>query len=359
MTAKRRIFVSGWVGAANLGDELVFRSLKDKLQSRDVDVTVVSRDPEATRAVHHVDAVGWYDARGVLAGIKRSDALILGPGGLLQDETSIWNLPAHLHRVFLAKVARTPVLGLGLGVGPLHRASSRRIVRTALGSVPITVRDDASAELARQVGLKNVTTTADLAFGLPIPTAEPIDRIVASFRPFAGAGGIKTARRADLNSLEHGSPIVETAKALDELSWRTSLPVHLLALEVERDVPFHRQIAEAMSAPVTESKASLDTVFDEFARSRLVVAMRYHAVVAAIMATRPAVVVTYSPKVRSAGELMGSAAHLIANDHQAYARIADGARLLDREHDLALVRQERRTADQGNDQAIDSLLDSI
>ena len=233
------------------------------------------------------------------------------------------------------------------------------MIRAALGSVPMTVRDDASAELARHAGLKDVTTTADLAFGLPIPTAEPIDRIVASFRPFAGTGGVKTARRSDLQSLDNGSRIVETAKALDELSRRTSLPVHLLAFETERDVPFHRQIAEAMSAPVTESAASLDSVFDEFARSRLVVAMRYHAVVSAIMAARPAVVVTYSPKVRSAGELMGSAAHLLTNDPHAYSGIADGARLLDEPHDLGSVRQERRTADQGNDQTLDQFLSNL
>lgn len=359
MTSQRRILVSGWVGAANVGDELIFRSLAGKLHSRGVRVQVMSTDPQATRRLHGVEAVGWYDAPGVVRAIAQSDGVILGPGGLLQDETSIWNLPAHLHRIFIAKMARTPVLGLGLGVGPLDSRLGRQLVRVALGSTPITVRDEESAALAAEVGLGSVTVTADVAYGLPIPTVEPSDRIVASFRPFSGGGGIVPARRSDLRSLSTNEHVLAAARALDELSLRTSLQVHLLSFEPERDARHHDLIAEAMTAPVTTAVATVDSVFKDVARSRLVVAMRYHAVVSAIMAARPTVVVAYSPKVRAVARLMGSAGLVVPNEPDAYNAIANGVELLDRDHGLTAVREERRIAERGNDEALERFLSSL
>ncbi len=359
MSEPTRVLVSGWVGAMNIGDELVFRALAIKLQDRGVAIRVMSRDPQGTEALHGVDAIGWYNPPAVLGTIARCDGLILGPGGLLQDETSVWNLPAHLHRVFAAKTARKPVLGIGLGAGPLKSKTSRRLVKAALKSVPVTVRDDDSAAVLTACGISHVTTTADLAYGLPIPTAEPEDRIVVSLRPFSGGGGLIPARRSDLRSLDSDDRIGAAANALDELSARTSLPVHLLAFEGERDAPYHHRIASEMAAPVTESTASLDTVFDEVAKSRLVVGMRYHAVVSAVMAGRPAVVIAYSPKVRSMGTLMGPGALLLENDPSGLSTIPDGAALLDAEHDLITVRDNLRHAETGNDQAIDNFLSDL
>ena len=359
MTDPYRILVSGWVGADNVGDELIFRSLATKLADRGAAVTTMSTRPEATRRLHGVDAVGWSDAVGTLRGIRSTDGLIVGPGGILQDETSIWNLPAHLHRVFAARAMRTPVLGMGLGAGPLNTASGRILVRSALRSVPLTVRDEDSARLLSEVGLRRVTVTADLAYGLPVPTAAAADRIVASLRPFSGSGGLVPARRSDLRTLSADARVTAAAAALDELAHRSSLPVHLLAFEAERDARHHDLIAAHMAEPVTTGVATVDTAFDEVARSRLVVGMRYHAVVAAVMAGRPAVVIGYSPKVRSLARRLGDAGLLVDNDPTSYDQIVEGSHLLGRDDRVSEIRAERIEAEAGNDAALDRFLSSL
>ena len=359
MTDQRRILVSGWVGADNVGDELIFRSLAIKLQERGAAVTTMSTRPETTRRLHGVDAVGWSDVTGTLGAIRSADGVIIGPGGILQDETSVWNLPAHLHRVLVAKTMRTPVLGLGLGAGPLNTATGRSIVRSALRSVPLTVRDDDSARLLTESGLRRVTVTADLAYGLPVPKADGVDRIVVSLRPFSGSGGLVPARRSDLRTLGTDDRVAAAAAALDELAHRSSLPIHLLAFEAERDARYHDLIAEQMTEPATTGIASITTVFDEVARSRLVVGMRYHAVVSAIMASRPAVVIGYSPKARSIAHRLGSAGLLVENDPASYHEVAEGVALLGRDDHVAEVRAERRSADTGNDAALDRFLSTI
>ena len=359
MTAPCRILVSGWVGADNVGDELIFRSLATKLAERGAAVTTMSTRPDATRRAHGVDAIGWSDVAGTVRAIRSTDALIVGPGGILQDETSIWNLPAHLHRALAARATRTPILGLGLGAGPLDTASGRILVRSALRSVPLTVRDDDSARLLSEVGLRNVTVTADLAYGLPVPTADAAEQIVACLRPFSGSGGLIPARRSDLRTLEGDERVAAAAAGLDELSRRSSLPIHLLAFEAERDDRYHGLIAERMTQPVTTGVATVDTAFDEVARSRLVVGMRYHAVVAAVMAGRPAVVIGYSPKVRSLAHRLGDAGLLVDNDPASYRHVAEGVDLLGRDDSVLGIRAERRAAEAGNDSALDRFLSSL
>ncbi len=359
MTDPLRILVSGWVGADNVGDELIFRSLALKLEEHGAAVTTMSTRPEATRRLHDVDAVGWSDVPGTLGAIKSADGLILGPGGILQDETSVWNLPAHLHRVFAAKTVRTPVLGLGLGAGPLNTAAGRSLVRSALRSVPLTVRDEDSARVLVDSGLHRVAVTADLAYGLPVSEVDAVDRIVVSLRPFSGSGGLVPARRSDLRTLETDDRVAASATALDELAHRSSLPIHLLAFEAERDARYHDQIAGQMTEPVTTGIANIDTVFDEVARSRLVVGMRYHAVVSAIMASRPAVVICYSPKAGSIAHRLGIAGLLVENDPTSYHEIAEGVALIGRDDHVAKVRAERRNADAGNDAALDHFLSGL
>src|SRR3954467_3602540 len=120
-----RVFVAGWIGSENLGDELLFACLRRRLAALDADVVVLSERPDVTASLHGVRALRPRDARETLREISRCDALILGAGGLLQDGTSLLSLPYHLSRVGIARACRVPFIGMGLGVGPLRfRASS-------------------------------------------------------------------------------------------------------------------------------------------------------------------------------------------------------------------------------------------
>jgi polysaccharide pyruvyl transferase CsaB len=353
------VLVAGWVGADNLGDELIFRSVQRKLESRGVAVVAVSVDPSATHRLHGVETVSFRDLPGTMRAIRSSQGMIFGPGGLIQDETSIWNLPAHLHRVVAARALGTPVLGMGLGAGPLDSRLGRALVRSGLRSVTMTVRDTASAALVERCGAGPATVTADVAFGLPLPTSDAEERIVASLRPFSGGGGVLPARQSDLRAIRDEPRVIAAARALDGLSERTGLPIHLLAFEPERDTAFHGRIAEHMRSGPTTGIAHIDSVFDEMARSRLVVGMRYHAVVAAVMAGRPSVIIGYSPKTASIADSLGDGCLFVPNEVAAYGAIAEGASLLGRDGDVELVRGRFRWAEAGNDAALDAFLTAL
>ncbi len=88
-----RAVVAAWVGSTNLGDELVFSVLRRLLADRGVEAAVPSLDPVGTAAAHQVEAFGHLDPRGLRRHLQSADARVFGGGGLLQNETSIWNLP--------------------------------------------------------------------------------------------------------------------------------------------------------------------------------------------------------------------------------------------------------------------------
>lgn len=84
-----------------------------------------------------------------------------------------------------------------------------------------------------------------------------------------------------------------------------------MALQTDRDALLHEQIAARMSTPTELVVPTLDTVLHEVGRGRVVVAMRYHAGIAATLAGRPSVLVGYSPKVDALAATLGTgAAHL-------------------------------------------------
>jgi polysaccharide pyruvyl transferase CsaB len=308
-----RVVVAGWAGSTNLGDELVLAGLLVELRRAGLTPTVLSVDPAGTRETHGVDAVSGSDPRAVLAAVAQADAVVLGGGGLLQDETGPFNLPYHLSRVWAARGRRTPVVGLGLGAGRLHTAVGRALVRRSLAGVPLTVRDAPSAALLERLGLARPAVAADLAFSLPDTDVAPRDRLVVCLRPWRGPGRLLPASlRTRTAPLAPEPLLTATARALDDAATATGLAPHFVALQADRDGPLHEAVAARMRMPATTATPGLDTVRDEIGSGRAVVATRYHGAVCAALARRPAVLIGYSPKVDALAADLGDGARLLA-----------------------------------------------
>ena len=59
-----------------------------------ITITVLSNNPEKTKALHGTQAVTRY--KGLLPALVQSDAVVSGGGGLLQDKTSARSLRYYL-----------------------------------------------------------------------------------------------------------------------------------------------------------------------------------------------------------------------------------------------------------------------
>lgn len=280
-----RAAVAAWVGSANAGDELVHAGLRRHLADLGVEPVVGGR------------------ARLVAgAALGRVDALVLGGGGLLQDETSDLNLPYHLAPVLAARV---PAAGVGLGAGPLVTRAGRALVRRALARLAaVAVRDRSSAELLARIGARRPAVAADLAFRLPRPDVEAADVLAVALRPWTGRRHrLPVALRRSAAAVNEAFA-ARAAAALDAAAARTGLAVELVALDPPKDEPLARAVAARMRRPAAVLAPPPLDVPAVLARGRVVVAMRYHGGVCAALARRPAVLLGYSAKVPDlAGDL--------------------------------------------------------
>lgn len=317
------VLVAAWVGSTNLGDELVFRGLCRRLATLGTGVTAVSLAPVATRAAHGVAAIDHRDVAGLVRATRRADAVVLGGGGLVQDSTSAFNLPYHLSRLVPARLGATPLAVVGIGAGPLRGRLGRGLAGAALGAARVaTTRDLASAELLRGLGVSPVEVSADLALSLPVPEVAVEDRLVACLRPWTERrGGLPVALRRPGDDVAPWF-VAAMAEALDAAARATGLAVRLVAFQADRDGPLHDRVAERLSVPVTTVRPGLDDVVGEVARGRVVVAMRYHALVSAVLGGRPALALSYDPKVGSLATDVGPAVMATGCDRAAAGGLA-------------------------------------
>lgn len=354
-----RVLVAGWIGSTNLGDELVFAGMRRLLAAHDIRPVAISEDPSRTRAVHGVNAIHGRDLAAVARVAAQADAMIFGGGGLLQDDSSVLNLPYHLARVAAARRAGTPVAGIGLGVGGLSTGLGRRLTRQAMVTVePISVRDQPSLDLLTSLGVTGGVLAADTAFALDPPEVTAADRIVACLRPWTVQRSRQRWRPASRQGDPTPQPEVEAlASALDVAATRTGLPVHLVAWQPDRDDPLHHRVAAHMRAPVTCDTPGLAGIVAEVARSRVVVSMRYHGGVAAVLAGRPVVLVDYASKVGALADELGPAARLHHFDAGDLARIADSVeQVADRSDAVLAARARLQQRQQANANAVATLL---
>lgn len=332
-----RILVCGWVGSTNLGDELVLAGVRRLLGPEHV-VAAISVDPASTRTVHGVAAIDHRRLDLITRAARGADLVILGGGGLIQDETSAANLPYHLSRVAAAQAAGTPWIGLGLGVGPLRTRPGRRLATFLRRAGAVTVRDAGSRALLEELGVP-CELGADAAWHLmeasPVassatvgpqpqveaegfegyggPIADERAPLVVSLRPWTvQRGRLPVGWRRTQPQPDWFVPTV--AAALDRAAQRTARRVRFVALQTDRDAALHEQVAAAMRTPATTVVPTLASLRAELADAAAVVAMRYHAGIAATMAGVPSVLIGYSPKVDELARELGSGSRRLGFD---------------------------------------------
>ena len=349
--------MAGWFGSDNLGDELILQSLIRSIRARGAEPVAISIAPAATSRDHGVAAI-MHRHPGQSMALRRAlrdcDTMAIA-GGVIQSETSPWNIGFHTSRL-RATGRHCRAAAVGMGVGGVRGRLDRGLARHSLRRLqPIVVRDADSARRLRGWGLDDVAVGADPVMALEPEPVAPSDTMCVILRPANRPSVLTAAARARRSS---ASPAVldGMARAVDAAAAATGLAVRLVAFQAGRDGPLHTEIADRLAAPAEVVAPTLETVLAEVGRSRLVVTMRYHGAVAALLHGRPAVLLDSSPKMASlAGEAGG------------WARLLDPGRLEGAELAAAVsdalaasnrapeARDELRARLAANDDALDAL----
>ncbi len=287
------VLVVGGYGYRNVGDEAILAGLLRLLEP--ARVTVVSRSPAETTALHGVPAVGLRQA---VDALRRHRTVLIGGGGLFGRDMGRLGrlLPGY---GLLAAAAGRRVLLEGIGLDADMPPVTRRLVRR-LASVAerVAVRDRASARMLADWGIETAVGPDLSARMAPVPVA-----VGEALLRQAGVPGGRPVIGLALTAVNPAlAPAVEAAvaTAVDRL---TDLDFCLVPMSQHpfvahhNDFVFARRIqAVAPRVSVLEGAFHPAAVLSVFGRLSAVVGMRFHSLLFAERAKLPLVPLAYAPK---------------------------------------------------------------
>lgn len=313
-TLHPRVLISGYYGFDNLGDELILKVLVDELKARDVKITVLSKNPAKTRQEYGVDAISRTNPLDIIDALAQSHLFISGGGGLFQDATGPMSTLYYGGLIHLAHFFEVPVCFWAQGVGPLNRPFSRKMTASALEKCDaIVVRDEASADLIHALINFRPDVTADPVWLLKcpaLPSKNGIDtpekqsnksptvssteanptpfRIGLSLRPWAD---LTEARMRQLAISIHGyAQSLQRPVELRLLPFQKIEDTHLLET-------FAEQFAQLGETPVVLCDPAM--AVQEVGQCDVVLGMRFHSLILALLQDVPIFGLVYDPKVAS------------------------------------------------------------
>jgi len=297
-----RIVVSGYYGSKNGGDEAMLAAMLEVLREEvsDLQVTVISLNPEYTRLRHKVDAVPMPDIFSIIKKIRAADLLISGGGSLLQNVTSGRSLYYYLAIIFFALILRRPVMLYAQGIGPIRGALAHKLMNLIVNRVDlITVRDRGSLEeLARlKITRPKIFCTADPVLAIkPVPLE--IGEEILSHHALKKSDG-KFIGVAIRHWMGWGRFQTEIAAALDKIIEETGAKIIFIPMKFPEDIRSAVMTAELMKEKclVFEEEFSTQEILSLVGCMDLLIGVRLHALIFAGVMNVPLLGISYDPKI--------------------------------------------------------------
>ena len=296
------VVICGAYGRGNAGDDAILEAILQEMRSIDPDmpITVLTKDPKATRLTYRVRTAGRMDVGTWKKAMRHAGLYINGGGSLIQDVTSRRSLWFYLHNIQAAHKAGCKVQMYGCGIGPVLREQHRKLAASVLNASVdvITLREPDSLKELQSMGVTKpeILLTADPALTLPAASEDEIDSVLlrAGIPPH---GKHLCFALRNWKGFEDKAPLfAQAAKYAYETYGLT--PV-FAAVEKHLDPVAGRLAAAGLDIPhyFLDDAGSAGTIIGALSRMQAVVSMRLHALIFAAGQGIPLAGVVYDPKV--------------------------------------------------------------
>ena len=300
-----KILIYGYYGFANAGDEAMLTAIIESLRQveENVELTVLSGNPEDTAAKHQVRSVYRFNPWAVIQAMYASELILSGGGSLLQDVTSKRSLLYYLSIIGLGKFFGKKVMLFAQGIGPIRAKWARKLTSFVCNKADlITVRDRESASELKEMGVAatKITVTADS---------------VLSLKPVTGEGGRTLLQKAGVDLTK---PVIGIsvrpwagdarcfqvlAEAASKLQQRYGAQLILLPLQYSVDVKACEKLRKALACQkdvfLLNERYNTEEFLSIIGNCDLLIGMRLHALVFAAVMQTPILAISYDPKVDS------------------------------------------------------------
>ena len=294
-----KYIVSGYIGFDNFGDEAIAHVLTEHLKQEGAEkITLISANPERTKALHKVSSCGMLKFFGSLA---EADVLISGGGSLLQDVTSLKSLIYYIGVIYTALLLGKKVEIFAQGIGPIHSKIGQLLTKVALKfAYKISVRDKKSQALLESWGISS-ELVKDPVFSLDLTPYTSI------------AGGVFQEQMGENNQGTVGIQLRDFPTLTDEFLQRLAnnvkenyadKKIQIISLQDSIDLHVCEKFAGMLKPLQVEvlSGLSIDEVIETVSKLECLIAMRFHANVIAIKFGIKTIPINYDIKVKKLAE---------------------------------------------------------
>lgn len=296
-----RAVLSGYYGFGNLGDEAILAAIAQELvaQLPEVEIEVLSGDPAATQRTYGLEACDRWRLSCLLHALRRSDVLVQGGGGLIQDATSCMSPAYYLGVLLAAWFAGKPYAIFCQGIGPLQRWLWRRLTVFFFARARLLiVRDQESAEALLRMGLRKPAEVAgDPALLLKAASPQETQRWLAESGAEVPEDYWLVIPR-EIAAIREA--IIQSAEGLAS----TGRPVVAMPFQAA-DEDLARKIAALVGGIALPTPEDPRLAAGLVAQAGGVLAARLHALIFAAVAGVEAFGIDYDPKVAAFCEATG------------------------------------------------------
>jgi polysaccharide pyruvyl transferase WcaK-like protein len=232
-----RLLILGGDADFNLGDRAILHGLCLALlrADRSARITITSNtlEPASLPGVVAVIPRGAGALPRLLRAAARQDLVIVGGGGLFQDDDSRVKMPYWAARLRLLARTNPRLVGHALGAGPLRHTESRVCARLACDVLEsVSVRDHFARDWLQPCTSRHVELVPDPAFMLPPAPTAAVDAVLRRLRiepgrPLVGValrrwfhrrGGVVPNRARAALGLGTQEGVADMAGFLDQLA---------------------------------------------------------------------------------------------------------------------------------------------
>ena len=304
MAKHDEILISGYYGFKNSGDDALLTAIIDDISKykESPNIVVLSKNPQETQRLYRVKSINRINIPAIIKHMRKAGLLISGGGTLMQDGTGTKSLWYYLEVIKLALRNNVKVMLYSNGIGPLNHAGSIEQTREVLNKVDlITLRDDASAQILKDIGVNcpKAVVTADPALGLEPAPKEVGRSILSSIGVPKGKRLIGVSVRRWGDNCRDFEKII--AKVCDYAYTKYGLYTVFIPMQIERDLVISQSIARRMTASssILNRRCSVAEVMSVVSCMDVCIGMRLHSLIYAAVASVPLIGLVYDPKISS------------------------------------------------------------
>lgn len=300
----KEILISGYYGFKNSGDDALLSAIINDISKykESPNIVVLSKNPAETQKLYRVKSINRFNIPSIIRHMRNAEMLISGGGTLMQDGTSTKSLWYYLKIINMALKRNMKVMLYSNGIGPLNHERSREMTRNTLNQVDlITLRDSASAELLKEIGVNKpkILITADPALDLEGASVEKGRLLLSEI----GTPANKKLLGVSVRRWHGNTPDFERiiAEVCDYVSEKYDMMPVFIPMQIERDLMLSQSIAARMKhkAVVVKKRYPVDEVMSMVAAMEACIGMRLHSLIYAAVASVPLIGLVYDPKVSS------------------------------------------------------------